>query len=96
MNAAQLSVAGHSAEQHREERLLRVLLGPIVSEKSTMLADKVGQIAFRVVPDATRAEVKAAVAAFERGEISVFDALAAVGTAWEAYEGGVPARRQAA
>ena len=44
----------------------------------------------------TMAEVKAAVEAFERGEISVFDALAAVGTAWEAYEAGVPARRQAA
>ena len=44
----------------------------------------------------TMAEVKAAVAAFERGEVSVFDALAAVGTAWEAYEGGVPVRHQAA
>jgi len=44
----------------------------------------------------TMSEVKAAVEAFERGEISVFDALAAVGTAWEAYEGGVPVRRQAA
>ena len=44
----------------------------------------------------TMTEVKAAIEAFERGEISVFDALAAVGTAWEAYEGEVPARRQAA
>jgi hypothetical protein len=44
----------------------------------------------------TMAEVKAAVAAFERGEVSVFNALAVVGTAWEAYEGGVPARRQSA
>ena len=44
----------------------------------------------------TMAEIKAAIEAFERGEISVFDALAAVGTAWEAYEHGVPVRRQAA
>jgi hypothetical protein len=44
----------------------------------------------------TMAEVKAAIEAFERGEVSVFDALAAVGTAWEAYECGLPARRQAA
>ncbi len=44
----------------------------------------------------TMAEVKAAVEAFERGEISVFDALAAVGTACEVYEEGVPVRRQAA
>ena len=44
----------------------------------------------------TMAEVKAAIEAFERGEIGVFDALAAVGTVCEAYEGGVPACRQAA
>jgi hypothetical protein len=44
----------------------------------------------------TIAEVKAVVEAFERGEISVFDALADVGTALQAYEGGAPARRQAA
>lgn len=44
----------------------------------------------------TMSEVKTAVEAFERGEISVFDALAAVGTAWEAYEESVPVRRQAA
>jgi large subunit ribosomal protein L23 len=75
MNAAQPSVAGHSAEQHREERLLRVLLGPIVSEKSTMLADKVGQIAFHVVPDATRDEVKAAVELLFKVEVNAVNML---------------------
>lgn len=44
----------------------------------------------------TMTEVKAAIEAFERGEISVFDALATVGTAWEAYEGPASVRRQAA
>lgn len=44
-----------------QERLNRVLVGPIVSEKSTMLADKNNQIAFRVVKDATKKEVKDAV-----------------------------------
>ena len=56
-----MNTAQHSAVQHREERLMKVLVGPVVSEKSTMLAEKVGQIAFRVIPDATRDEVKAAV-----------------------------------
>ena len=37
------------------------MVGPIVSEKSTMLADKNNQIAFRVVKDATKKEVKDAV-----------------------------------
>lgn len=43
------------------ERLYNVLIGPIVSEKSTMIADKHEQVAFRVVQDATKQEVKAAV-----------------------------------
>jgi large subunit ribosomal protein L23 len=43
------------------ERLYQVIMAPIVSEKSTMLGEKHNQIAFRVRPDATRQEVKAAV-----------------------------------
>ena len=45
----------------KQERLFNVLMAPIVSEKSTMLADKHEQVAFRVRPDATKQEVKAAV-----------------------------------
>ncbi len=44
-----------------QERLYNVLIGPIVSEKSTMIADKHEQVAFRVMQDATKTEVKAAV-----------------------------------
>jgi large subunit ribosomal protein L23 len=44
-----------------QERLFNVLMAPIVSEKSTMIADKHEQVAFRVVQDATKQEVKAAV-----------------------------------
>ena len=44
-----------------QERLYNVLIGPIVSEKSTMVADKNEQVAFRVLQDATKTEVKAAV-----------------------------------
>jgi large subunit ribosomal protein L23 len=44
-----------------QERLMQVLLAPIVSEKSTMLADKNDQVAFRVLQDATKPEIKAAV-----------------------------------
>jgi large subunit ribosomal protein L23 len=44
-----------------QDRLFNVLLGPVVSEKSTMLADKHNQVAFRVLQDATKPEIKAAV-----------------------------------
>lgn len=44
-----------------QERLTKVLLAPIVSEKSTMVADRNSQVAFRVLQDATKPEIKAAV-----------------------------------
>ncbi|WP_024850331.1 50S ribosomal protein L23 [Hydrogenovibrio kuenenii] len=44
-----------------QERLLKVLLAPHVSEKSAILADTAEQYIFRVLPDATKPEVKKAV-----------------------------------
>jgi len=45
----------------KQERLLTVLLAPVVSEKSTFIGEKNNQYVFRVAPDATKPEVKAAV-----------------------------------
>ncbi|ABZ78672.1 Ribosomal protein L25/L23 [Shewanella halifaxensis HAW-EB4] len=45
-----------------EERLLKVILAPHISEKSTVNAEKNNTVVFRVAIDATKAEVKAAVA----------------------------------
>lgn len=45
----------------RQDRLYAVLLGPVVSEKSTMIGEKHDQVAFRVKHDATKTEVKAAI-----------------------------------
>lgn len=45
----------------KPEHLYNVLMGPIVSEKSTMIADKNEQVAFRVRPEATKLQIKAAV-----------------------------------
>lgn len=44
-----------------EERLMKVLLAPIVSEKATMLAEKREQVMFLVMADATKPEIRAAV-----------------------------------
>lgn len=43
------------------ERLMKILLGPIVSEKSTLAADSNGQFVFRVVQDAKKPEISRAV-----------------------------------
>ena len=44
-----------------KERLMKVLLAPRVSEKSTFIGEKHNQYVFRVAADATKPEIKAAV-----------------------------------
>ncbi len=44
-----------------EGRLMQVLVAPIVSEKATMIADKTNAVTFKVLKDATKFEIKAAV-----------------------------------
>lgn len=44
-----------------QERLMKVLLAPIVSEKSTMATERANQYVFKVVKDATKPEIKKAV-----------------------------------
>jgi large subunit ribosomal protein L23 len=44
-----------------ENRLMQVLVSPIVSEKATAVAEKHNQVLFKVLQDATKPEIKAAV-----------------------------------
>ena len=43
------------------ERLLKIILAPHISEKATFLGEKNNHTVFRVVTDATKKEIKAAV-----------------------------------
>lgn len=45
----------------REERLLKVLRAPHISEKASMLTEKTNTLVLKVAKEATKAEVKAAV-----------------------------------
>ena len=47
--------------KYNPERLHVVLLAPVISEKSTLVADKNEQVIFKVARDATKPEIKAAV-----------------------------------
>jgi large subunit ribosomal protein L23 len=40
---------------------MQIILAPIVTEKATFVAEKNNQVAFRVIADATKPEIKAAV-----------------------------------
>lgn len=44
-----------------QERLMKVLLAPVVSEKSTRVADASRQFVFKVLPDASKPEIRKAV-----------------------------------
>jgi large subunit ribosomal protein L23 len=61
------------------DRLMKVLLAPIVSEKSTMIAEKREQVAFRVLQDATKPEIKAAVELLFKVQVESVQVLNAKG-----------------
>ncbi len=50
-----------AANKFDEGRLMQVLVAPIISEKATMVAEKSNAVTFKVVPNATKPEIKAAV-----------------------------------
>ncbi|ALO38736.1 50S ribosomal protein L23 [Alcaligenes faecalis] len=57
------------------ERLLQVILAPVVTEKATYVAEKNQQIAFRVAPDATKPEIKAAIELLFKVEVESVQVL---------------------
>ena len=50
-----------AAKQYDEGRLMQVLVAPIVSEKATQAAEQSNAVLFKVLQDATKPEIKAAV-----------------------------------
>ena len=53
--------AVNAQTKYNEGRLMQVLVAPIVSEKATMIAEKSNSVTFKVLQDATKYEIKAAV-----------------------------------
>ena len=50
-----------AARKYNIDQLMNVVLAPVVSEKSTCVADKNRQYVFRVADDATKPQIKAAI-----------------------------------
>ena len=50
-----------AVQKFDEGRLATVLVAPIISEKATRIAEKQNQVLFKVLRDATKPEIKAAV-----------------------------------
>jgi large subunit ribosomal protein L23 len=58
-----------ATRQYDSGRLATLLLAPVVSEKGTYIADRHSQVIFKVMPNATKPEVKAAVEAMFKVEV---------------------------
>ncbi|MBK6850730.1 MAG: 50S ribosomal protein L23 [Burkholderiales bacterium] len=60
---------------HTEARLAQVLVAPIVSEKATSVGEKNNQVLFKVLQDATKTEIKAAVELMFKVEVESVQVL---------------------
>ena len=56
-----MSTSKTTAPKFNPSRLATVLVAPIVSEKATSVSEKHNQVLFKVLQDATKPEIKAAV-----------------------------------
>jgi large subunit ribosomal protein L23 len=64
-----------NVKTHDPNRLAQVLIGPIVSEKATMVGEKRNQVLFKVLRDATKPEIKAAVELLFKVEVDSVSTL---------------------
>lgn len=69
----------NTAKKVSEERMMKVLLAPVISEKATFIADKHEQVVFRVMRDATKPEIKAAVENLFKVEVESVQMLNRIG-----------------
>ncbi|MFG6443486.1 50S ribosomal protein L23 [Roseateles sp. LKC17W] len=70
-----------SVTKYSEGRLASVLLAPIVSEKATQVAEKHNQVLFKVLRDATKPEIKAAVELMFKVEVESVNVVQVKGKA---------------
>ena len=67
--------AVNSKSKFDEGRLMQVLVAPIVSEKATLIAEKTNTVTFKVLQDATKYEIKAAVQLMFKVEVKAVAVL---------------------
>src|SRR4051812_1951130 len=70
-----------STPTSNQERLMQVILAPQVSEKSTFVADKNNQVVFRVIKDASKPDIRAAIELLFKVEVENVQTLNVKGKA---------------
>lgn len=86
------SGAGSLAARLNNEKLMTVLIGPHLSEKSSRLADRLKQFVFKVRRDADKSEIKRAVELMFDVKVTAVQVVNAMGKAKRF--GRSPGRRQ--
>ena len=64
-----------STAKFDEGRLAQVLVAPIISEKATAIAEKHNQVLFKVLRDASKPEIKAAVELMFKVEVEAVNVV---------------------
>jgi len=75
------------------ERLYTVLLAPHFTEKVSLVGDEINQYAFKVAPDSTKAEIKAAVEGLFKVEVQAVTTLNMKGKVKRTPKGGVSRKK---
>lgn len=75
-----------------QERILTVILGPHISEKATILSEDNNQVVFKVLNDATKAEIKLAVESLFKVEVKEVQTLIVKGKSKRSARGKMTRR----
>jgi len=72
-----------------QARLYSVILGPHISEKATIMAEDHNQVAFKVLNDATKAEIKEAIETIFKVSVTGLQVLNVKGKTKRTARGGI-------
>ena len=64
-----------SSVNTKEQRLLKIILGPHISEKTAIMSELNNQVTFKVAGDAPKSEIKAAVESLFKVEVKEVQVL---------------------
>lgn len=75
-----------------QERILKVIMGPHISEKTTLMSEGQNQVAFKVARDATKPEIKKAIESLFGVQVKEVQVLNVKGKTKRAAKGGIRRR----
>ena len=75
-----------------QERILKIILGPHISEKTTLMSENNNQVAFKVASDATKPEIKTAIESLFNVQVKAVQVLNVKGKTKRTARGKIRSR----